>query len=230
MEKEQTLKIGYDLGKSIPDFLNIYSRFLISYTVAIFFVFFGIVFFAGSVIYVLPQIKLIFLGLSLMLFLVSYLIHRTKITRLKALALLILGGNVFGFLFNLVYFIVKTGRGYGHQLTFGGIEKFIFYTKNAHEGNMIEAMYGFIGGMIFIILLSLIVSVGLTAKDKFVKEGKHKKALLSVAVSIVAAFGLFLLILLYLTVYKSVTYFIAGSMLFIYGKNLFTKNSNFLKF
>jgi len=44
MATEKTIKSGYAFGKSLFDFFNLYARFLVSYTVAIFFVFFGIAF------------------------------------------------------------------------------------------------------------------------------------------------------------------------------------------
>jgi len=165
-----------------------------------------------------------------LLLFVSYLIHRGEIIRRKIIKIVILLGNIFGFLFNFIYFTVKMGSDYDYQLTFGGAEKFVFFIKKAGELNLIEGMYGFVGGIIFIISLSMIASYGLSLKDKFKKEGKSLKALLSVIAAIIAAFSLFLFILFYQSTFKFIIYFIAGSMLFIYGTNLFKKNSIFLKF
>lgn len=230
MLTEQILKSGYIFGKSIFDFFNIYARFLISYTVAIFFVFFGIAFFISAKIPISIQTKLIFLGLSFLFLLVSYFIHRSQIIRQKTIKMVILLGNIFGFLFNFIYFTVKIGSNYNYQLTFGGAEKFVFFTKKAGELNLIEGMYGFVGGMLFIISLSMIVIYGLSLKDKFEKEGSKIKSIFSVVAVVFAGFCLFLLILFYQTTFKFVIYFIVGSMLFIYGTNLFKKNSIFLKF
>lgn len=230
MITEQTLKSGYIFGKSIFDFFNIYARFLVSYTVALFFVFFGVAFFISARIPIPIQTRLIFLGLSLLLLLISYLIHKDQIIRRKILKLVILLGNVLGFLFNLIYFSVKMGSDYGYSLTFGGAENFVFFTKRSGELNLIEGMYGFVGGMLFIISLSMIAIYGLSLKDKFKKEGNKVKAIFSVVVAIFVALCIFLLILFFQTTFKFVIYFIVGSMLFIYGTNLYKKNSIFLKF
>ncbi|MDO8529202.1 MAG: hypothetical protein Q7S18_00870 [bacterium] len=230
MTTEQTLKSGYVLGKSLFYFFNLYARFLVSYTVAIFFVFLGIIFFIEATIPIPIQTKLIFLGLSFLLLAISYLFHRGEIIHRKMIKTMILLGNVFGFLFNFIYFTVKIGSDYGYQIAFGGAEKFVSSIEKTSELNLIEAMYGFVGGIIFIISLGMIASYGLSLKDKFKKEGKNLKALLFVVAAIVAAFSLFLLILFYQSTFKFVVYFITGSMVFVYGTNLFKKNSIFLKF
>jgi len=133
MATEETIKSGYAFGKSLFDFFNLYARFLVSYTVAIFFVFFGIAFFIGVRIPIPTQTKLIFLGLSFLLLFVSYLIHRGELIRRKIIKIAILLGNVFGFLFNFIYFTVKMGSDYDYQLTFGGAEKICFFHKKSRR-------------------------------------------------------------------------------------------------
>lgn len=234
MATEQTLKSGYLFGKSIFSVLNIYARFVVSYTLAFIFMIFGLAFVIGAGVPVLAQTRLIFLGSALLLLFISYLIHREKITHWKMMKLGILLGNVFGFLFNLLYLVLTTSSSLGYQLALGGIEKFIFSELKDSELNLIEGMYGFVGGIIFIMSLAVIASYGLSLKDKFKKEDKSIKAWFSVILSIIAAFCLFLTLFLLIAFYpagfKFIIYSIVGSMVFIYGINLFKKESILLKF
>lgn len=230
MATEQTVQSTYAFGKSLFDFFNLYARFLVSYTVAIFFLFFAFTFFVGERIQISAQTKLIFLGLSVLLVFVSYIIHRQKISIPKIVFLVILWGNVFGFLFNIIYVATNITRNYGYPLVFGGIEKFVFFKERAEDLTLIEEMYAFVGGIIFIMLLGIIAMQGLSMRDALHKRGNPIKALLPIIIAIAAALGLFLMIIWYQNIFQFAVYAIVGSMLFIYGRNLFSqKHSLFLK-
>lgn len=226
---EQKIASGFAAGKSLMAFFNFYARFLISYPVAVFFIIFGIIFFSDKIL-VRTQTKLIFLGLAILLLIISYLIHKVEIIGWKTIKLIILLGNIFGFLFNFIYFLVKICNDIGYYITLGGAEKFVFSINKPGAFNLIELMYGFVGGIIFILSLSLFAIYGLDLKDKYLKEGKKIKAALSIILCICAAFIFFLLFLFFQTTFNYILYFITGSMLYIYGVNLFKKDSIYIKF
>ena len=218
---------------TVSDFLTVYAKFLVSYTCALFFLLYGAALFIEQAVPIPMQNILVFWGVALLLFGVSYVIRRDDIVHHKPILFVVWLGNVFGLLFNGMYTLVKIGATYGYPFSFGDIEKYLLYVAKHGDFNMIETMYAFIGGMLFILLLSLSVMYGLTLRDRFIKEGRKLMALLGGFVAIGSGFLFFVLVLLLIGYYKDVywylIYFITGSMLFIYTTNLFKKGSGFLK-
>lgn len=225
-------KIGA-FEKSFFDFLSIYAKFLVTYICGLFFLLFGFTLFVESAVTVSTQSKSILLAVALISFCLSYMIHSGEIVHSRILSIVILMGNVFGFLFSGIYAIVKIGSEHGHVFSFGGIEKYVFYAKLGGF-NIIETMYGYVGGILVIIVMSVTVMYGLSLKDRFTKEGRKLRALLYFLLAILCGLSFFLIIFFLGVYYQSIItyliYSITGSMLFIYGTNLFKKQSRFLKF
>ncbi len=203
-------------------------RIFVSYFLGLLFAVYGIIFFIGARIDLPPQSKLIFLGFVLFFWLITYLIHRNEISHLKSIKLIVLLGNVFGFLFNFVYSAIKIAGNYGIQLNFGGIENFVFFKNDGLD--LIEMMFAIVGGMVWFAAIISVSIYGLMLKDRFKKEGNRIKAYFSVIAAIICIFLIFLFMIFYLETYKSFIYYITGSMFLIYGVNLFKRNLNFLKF
>lgn len=219
--------------KSFSDFLSVYAKMLVTYVCGLFFLLYGGAIFIERSVPIPVQSKLIFFGVALFFLFISYLIRRGEILHYKLLQIAIWLGNVFGFLFSIIYAVVNISNAYGYALSFGGVEKYVFYAEH-DDFNMIETMYGFVGGILFIIIMSLTVMYGLSLRDKFKTEGRKLMMMWGSFVAIMSGFIFFLLVFLLVAYYQGVViyliYSITGSMLFIYGTNLFKNQSQFLKF
>lgn len=230
---EQTLESVGTFGKSFFDFLNLYAKILVTYTGGLIFLLYGCSIFIERSVPLSMQSKLIFFGVALLFLFISYLIRRGGIPHYGFFQIVIWFGNVFGFLFNIIYAVVSMGNIYGYAFSFGGIERYIFY-KDHDNFNMIENIYGFVGGMLFIITMSLISMYGLSLRDKFKKEGRKLMMLWGYFVAVMGGFSFFLIIFPLAahgqSVFMYIIKFVTGSILFIYGTNLFSNRSWFLKF
>jgi len=212
--------------RDYSDALNLYASVLVTYGGAVFFL-------ICSVMLNADKGGFIFWGIGLLLFGISYVIRRDEAEGdINPVMLFVLLGNAFGFLFSGIYAIVKISMSYSDFLpNFGGIEKFVLH--GGPDGiSVIEGAYIAVGAILFFQSMMLIMMYWLSWKDTLEKEGRKFMAALSFLGAIASGF-LFpgFLGLLYNFVPNVATYLfysIAGSMLFIYAANLFTKRSGFL--
>ncbi|MDO8572869.1 MAG: hypothetical protein Q7S11_03845 [bacterium] len=223
---QSILNLKHEWEKSRLGFLNTFTRYLVSYFVSLIFLVTGVFLFISNVSI---QGKLLFLGFTILIFLSSYLIHRQmfnsiKEDRIKRTLFMLLLGNVFGFLFNLIYFVVVLGNGYGLHLSLGGIGDLML--RKSDGLNMVEGMYSLVFSFILIVLMMISISYGLSLRDRFSQEKNKLMTMVSYAVAVTAGFFTFLFVLLlvaYPKLYNLFIYLTVGSMFFIYAENLFTK-------
>ena len=146
----------------------------------------------------------------------------------------VLGGFIWalGFLFNLIYVLFNLLYENDYLVTFGGLEKFIFSVDSSSEGtglNMFDFVYVSVGILFLYIIVGLIIMYGLSIKDILKKGGGGIKLVVPIVAIFIICFSLFFSIFFFRDFYMNSMYFITGSMLFIYGSNIFNRKSWFLK-
>ena len=220
-------------GKAFSDSLTMYAKFLVTYIGATIFFLLGATLMIEQSVPLPMQSVLIFWSVALLLLGISYVIRRGDIKLRKPVLFMVWLGNVFGFLFNGIYVLASLGKTYGYPLTFGGLGELVLHVSTRSHLNIIESMYGMVGGVLCLLLLGLLVAYGLSLKERFEKEGRTSVAWLGYVVVALGWFCFFALVLLlvgyYETVYTYLIYSITGSIFFIYMTNLFTKGSRFLE-
>jgi hypothetical protein len=228
--------------ESTIDWITLYIKVMISILIGFYFFMMGIALVLTVDKTVLLTSRIYFLIAVFVLLCISLYIHGTYQTHVplseqlkshktkrKILFLLI---NAVAFLFNAIYLIVVTSSHHGYHIPFGGIETFILKTSTRNKNdtlNMIDGAYGLIFSILYFSLLIMIIGYGLYLKDKLTKAGNDTLGFIAVIGSILIGFGLFLFFLFNQELCFSATRFLAGSLVTLYGTNLFTKNSIFSK-
>lgn len=221
------LNFRHEWEKSKLGFVNSYTRGIVTYVVSLLFLLFGVIFFVTN--YSLWE-KLLFLGIVILVFTLSCLINTRSIFPIKEDRYwwMLLLSNVFGFLFNAVYFVTALSRDYGFRIDLGGIEKFVL--EESDGLNLIEMMYSFVFSLFYIALMTILISYGLSLKDRHVQGNNKFMVAVSYVIAISSGFSIFLFVLLLTAspkVYDFFIYITVGSMFFIYAENLFWKSSPF---
>jgi hypothetical protein len=209
-----------------------YAKILVTYMCGVYFLIFGLIITIERAVPISLQSKIIFFALAVTLFIVSFIIHFSEVKSWKPISFVFLLGNSFGFLFSFIYFVGGIAHKYNYPFSFFEIEKYVFNVPGGKYGdmNMMESMYGFVGGMLFMMSMIIIVGYGLSIRDKYKQGVAGILSFLPVLASIAAVLGIFLSVIYYPGVIWYITYTLTGSMLYIYGANLFKKKGIYLKF
>ncbi len=233
MTDNQTVSQRNNFVGNFFQFLDLYSKIFATYICSIHFLLFGMVILLDSFlekIILAPLLsKVLFLVLGTLLFVISFIIHIDKIINNQLVKVFILLGNAFGFLFNAIYALVAIGAYFNYPFNFFGIEKCIIFFEGSDKINTVEIMYIFSSVVLLGISALLVIIYSLQLRDKIKKEGGGIKMILPVLVSIMVVFLGFIFVLFHASLIHFVIYSMTGSMLFIFGSNLFKKESHFLK-
>lgn len=217
--------------KTIPKLFNGIAKILITYIFSLVFILNALKLLAEKDIPI--QTKVVFYVTALILLGVSYRINFDKFSQSDTkLVLVLLMGNIFGFLFNLIYVLFNLLYENDYLVTFGGLEKFIFSVDSSSEGtglNMFDFVYASVGVVFLYIIVDLIIMYGLSIKDILKKDGGGIKLVIPIIAIFIICFSVFFSILFFHDFYMNGIYLITGSMLFIYGSNIFNRKSWFLK-
>jgi hypothetical protein len=217
--------------KEIPKIFNGLAKILVSYIFSLVFILDALKLLAEKDIPI--QTKVVFYAIALILLGISYRINIDKFAQSETtFVLVLLVGNIFGFLFNLIYVLFNLLYENDYLVTFGGLEKFIFSVDSSREGtglNMFDFVYVSVGILFLYIIVGLIIMYGLSIKDILKKGGGGIKLVVPIVAIFIICFSLFFSIFFFRDFYMNSIYFITGSMLFIYGSNIFNRKSWFLK-
>ncbi len=224
------------VSEYFSDFLFV-KNILISYIFALLYLAIGLTIFVSPLAHVSGTVLAISALVVFVLFAIGFIIHREDMNRnvtsgQKIFGYLLLLGTVFGFLLNGEHMLATFLSGTGSRVTLWGIDA--YFSQKVNGRSLLDLSYLLMGGFIGFVVINTLTKFVMKLQEESMKLKKRFSSNMYFVLAVMLFVGtLFLVAGAVISSGNSrvllILYIMTGSLVGVYGHNLFSRNSHFLR-